>query len=220
MKRIYSLLIAALFFSSLSGCSWFNPPHEMEKSAETLASEGSAAFMDEDYHQAIESFTTLKDWYPFSRYAILAELKIADAHYEREEYAEAIFAYREFEKLHPRNEAIPYVIYRRGMCWYNRIDTVDRDQKSAKKSMAQFNRLKEQYPESSYAQKAEDKTEKCIASLAGHELYVANFYLKKEEYRAALKRFEYLFAHYPETKEGEQALKHIPQCKKKIEKKQ
>jgi len=191
----------------------------MEKSAETLASEGSKAFMDEDYHQAIESFTTLKDWYPFSRYAILAELKIADAHYEREEYAEAIFAYREFEKLHPRNEAIPYVIYRRGMCWYNRIDTVDRDQESTKKSMAQFNRLKEQYPESPYAVKTGDKIEKCIASLAGHELYVADFYLKKEEYRAALKRFEYLFAHYPDTEEGKQALKKIPVCKKKIEKK-
>lgn len=218
MKKIF--LISAIILSmSVSSCSWFKTPYEMEKSAETLASEGSTAFMDEDFHQAIESFTTLKDWYPFSKYAILAELKIADAHYERKEYEEAIFAYQEFERLHPKNEAVPYIIYRRGLCWYNRIDTADRDQKSSKKSVAQFNRLTDQYPDSPYVEKAEKKLKKCIASLAENEFYVANYYLTEKRYKAALKRFEYLFAHYPDTKQGKLALNNISICRDQMDKK-
>ena len=88
-----------------------------------------------DYSRAIEKFEKLKDWFPFSRYAILAELKIGDANYNLERYQEAIFAYEEFEKLHPRNEAIPYVIYQIGRCYFDQIETIDRDQNSARKAL-------------------------------------------------------------------------------------
>jgi len=218
MKNVSALCIFFIFFLlTLTGCSWFNPPYEGEKDARTLAEEGTAAFVNEDYFTAIDAFTTLTDWYPFSKYAILAELKIADAHYHREEYEEAVFAYRNFEKLHPRNEAVPYVIYQTGMCWYKQINTVDRDQRAAEKSIALFTRLKETYPDSPYTRKAEARVKKCHASLAGHEFYVANFYLKNEQYKAALKRFEYLFANYPDTREAKLALEKIPQCREKIQ---
>ena len=48
------------------------------------------AYDDGDYKVAIENFQKLKDWYPFSKYAILAELKIADSHYHLEQYEEAV----------------------------------------------------------------------------------------------------------------------------------
>ena len=153
MKKIAPVILLILLFS-VSGCAWFQDKTEMEKSAQELVQEGSSQFRDRDFKDAIHSFTTLKDWYPFSKYAILAELKIADAHYELEEYDEAILAYQEFESLHPKNEAIPYVIYRTGLCWFERIDTVDRDQKCARKAQAEFTRLIERFPDSSRAAKA------------------------------------------------------------------
>jgi len=210
MKKLFLFFLMILL---LCGCSLFENSYDMEKTVDELVSEGSSAFISGDYKEAVEAYTDLKDWYPFSKYAILAELKIADAHYHLEAYDEAVMAYEEFEKMHPKNEAVPYVIYQMGLCWFNQIDTIDRDHTPAKNSLAQFNRLLDQYPESEYAQKVTENIKICRDNLSGHELYVANFYYKTKQYMAALKRYEYLVEHYPDSKESKEALNKIPRCR-------
>ena len=215
--RIASVVMIALLFFCSPGCSWFNESNrEMEKSAETLVNEGVSDYREGNYRDAIRSFTTLRDWYPFSKYAILAELKIADSHYKLKSYEEAIPAYQEFENLHPRNEAIPFVIYRIGMCWYKEIQSVDKDQTSAAKAMAEFQRLIDRFPQDPLSVKAAKRIKQCEESLAGHEAYVAEYYLKTKQYKAALKRYESIFANYPETQSGKTALRNIALCKEKI----
>ncbi len=218
--RIASVVMITFLFFSFAGCSWFNKPdREMEKSAETLVNEGTSDYREGNYRDAIHSFTTLRDWYPFSKYAILAELKIADSHYKLESYEEAIPAYQEFENLHPRNEAIPFVIYRIGMCWYKEIRSVDKDQTPAAKAMAEFQRLIDRFPQDTLSVKAAKRIKRCKESLAGHEAYVADYYLKTKQYKAALKRYESIFAVYPETQFGKKALENIAICKEKIKQK-
>jgi len=196
----------------VSGCSLFDSSRRMEKTADQLAADGASAFMNEKYRAAITEYTDLKDWYPFSRYAILAELKIADAHFQLKEYDQAIAAYDQFERMHPRNEAVPYVINQIGLCWFNQMDTVDRDITPAKNAMAQFKRLMEQFPDSEYAQEAPERIQACIDKIAGHELYVAKFYVKTGQYHAGLKRLEYIVEFYPGTEQSETALNLIPEC--------
>lgn len=191
----------------------------MEKSAKELTTQGSSEFREEEYTKAIKSFSTLRDWYPFSKYAILAELKIADAHYKLEDYEDARASYEEFENLHPKNEAIPYVIYRIGMCWYNRIETIDKDQTPAKKAIEQFQRLISRFPQDPHTPRAQKKIQRCMESIADHEESVAQFYLKGDHYKAALKRFETIFALYPDTEAGKRALANIELCRKIIGKK-
>lgn len=210
MKKLFLLLVSVLL---LSGCALFEEQYGMEKSAEELVFEGSSAFASQDYKTAVKAYTDLKDWYPFSKYAILAELKIADAHYHLENYGEAILAYEDFEQMHPRNEAVPHVIYRTGLCWFNQIDTIDRDSTPAEKSLVQFQRLIDRYPQSEYTQKAEKNIKECRANLSGHELYVADFYFKTEKYKAALKRYEFIVENFPSTKESQMALNKIPECR-------
>ena len=195
------------------GCSLFETSNEMNRNAEELVSEGSSAFLDKDYETAIKAYTNLKDWYPFSKYASLAELKIADSHFYLEEYDEAIPAYEEFEKMHPKNEAVPYVIYQIGLSWFKQLGTVDRDHTPALNSLTQFNRLKDQFPQSEYTQKATEHIAKCTANLVGHELYVANFYMRTKKYAAALKRYEDIVEKYPDSKESKEALAKMPECK-------
>lgn len=139
-------------------------------------------------------------------------MKIADAHFHLKEYLQAIAAYEQFENLHPRNEAIPYVINQIGLSWFNQMDTVDRDITAAKNAMAQFKRLMEQFPESEYAREAPERIQACIDKIAGHELYVAKFLMKTGQYLAALKRFEYIVEYYPGTPQSEIALSLIPEC--------
>jgi tetratricopeptide (TPR) repeat protein len=138
MKRLL-LVCLSLLLMSVSGCAWFESKEE--KSAQELVQDGVDYFEAGKYKKAVESFEKLRDWYPFSRYAILAELKIADAYFNLESYADAIFAYEEFEQLHPRNEAIPYVVFRIGRSYFNQIDTIDRDQSNAAKALETYLRL-------------------------------------------------------------------------------
>jgi outer membrane protein assembly factor BamD len=215
MKKL--LLIGLLFlFASIfciSGCSLFDGSSgQMNKNAEQLAAEGASSFMNEDYKDAIKAYTDLKDWYPFSKYAILAELKIADAHFHLEQYDEAIMGYNAFEKMHPRNDAVPYVINQIGMCWFKQINTIDRDDTPAKNALAQFQRLAEQYPDSEYGKNTPDNIKKCLENIIDHELAVANFYYKTKQYKSALKRYEYIVEHFPGTEQSKSALNKIPKC--------
>jgi outer membrane protein assembly factor BamD len=214
MKRI--LILGLVLILVCSGCAWFRTTEE--KSAPELAGDGMDQFAGGKYRDAIESFEKLKDWYPFSKYAILAELKIADAYYHLEEYEEAIFAYEEFENLHPRNEAIPYVIYQMGRCYFEQLDTIDRDQTAAKKGLDIFQRLVTQFADTSYANKAGEHIKKCQQSLAGHEFYVGVFYYKKKHYKAALERFKTVISEYPDVGVHHEALEYIAQCEASIEK--
>ena len=199
---------------AFSGCAWFQT--EEEKTAQELITDGMDQYNDKDYEDAIESFEKLKDWYPFNQYAILAELKIGDAHYHLEEYEDAIAAYEDFESLHPRNEAIPYVIYQIGLCYYDRIDTVDRDQSTAHKALETFERLRKQFPKDPYSIKAEQNIKKCQKSLAEHDLYVGLFYYKSRHYKAALQRFIKVIKHYPDVGVHQKALQYIIKCEEKI----
>jgi outer membrane protein assembly factor BamD len=209
--RTGTFLGAVIVLLLLSGCAWFS--HEqVERPAAELIQEGMEAFDKGNYSDAIKNFEQLKDWYPFSKYAIVAELKIADSHYYLEQYTEAVTAYEEFEQLHPRNEAIPYVIYQIGRCYYDQIDTIDRDQTSARKALDAFRRLMRQFPEDPYAIKAHTHVTICLQSLAGHEFYVGKFYLRSKHYQAALERFKAVISNYPDVGMHYQALKYIAQC--------
>ena len=212
MNRLKSQIIMLGLLMSLFmvGCAGFQKVDE--KPAQELVDEGIRYFDKGNYQKAIDSFEQLKDWYPFSKYAILAELKIADAHFQLEQYPDAIFAYEEFEKLHPRNEAVPYVIYQIGMSYYLQVDTVDRDQSSAQKAVTVFNRLIRQYPSEPYAHLAQGYVDKCIKTLSGHEFYVAIYYYRIKKYRAALGRFKNLIKDYTDEGIHTKALAYINNC--------
>jgi len=217
MKGITRLFIIVLFLSS--GCAWFETKEE--KSADILISDAMHSFEKESYRDAIESFQKLKNWYPFSQFATLAELKTADAHYQLDEYTEAIAGYETFESLHPRNEAIPYVIYQIGLCYFNQMDTIDRDQSATQKALETFNRLINLYPLDQYAVKAKDHILNCRKNLAEHELYVGMFYYRSNYYKTALSRFEAVISEYPDIdKIHEKAKQYIELCEESIKKNQ
>ena len=224
MKKV--LIACFLICFSISGCGTIREAwvaltgEEEEYTAEELAWVAMDYYENGDYTLAIEKFEKLKDWFPFSRYAILAELKIGDAHYKLEQYEEAIFAYEEFEKLHPRNEAIPYVIYQIGRCYFDRIDTIDRDQVPAREAMETFQRLIKGFPEDQYARLARDHINKCYKSLAGHEYIVGVFYFKSKHYEAAYSRFMSVISNYPDVGYHQKALDYISRCQEFLAKKE
>ena len=220
MKRFIVIGILILLFCS--GCntlkkSWKSLFGEnLAESAQMLAWDGMDAYENGNYSAAIDNFQKLKDWYPFSKYAILAELKIADSNYHLKKYEEAIFAYEEFEKLHPRNEAVPYVIYQIGRCYFDQIDTIDRDQTPARKAYETFQRLNKQFPDNQYARSGLEHISTCQKSLAGNAYYVGVFYYKSKHYKAALNRFMSVLSEYPDVGYHQMALEYIAKCEAEL----
>jgi outer membrane protein assembly factor BamD len=203
---IFCLISLVIF----PGCSWFQ--EKDVKSAPELAADGMEEYREGNYRRAIENFEKLRDWYPFDRYAILAELKIADSHYQLKQYDEAVVAYQEFESLHPLNEAIPYVIYQIGLCYYEQITTIDRDQSAARNALMVFERLQKQFPDHQYSKRAGEHIHTCLKSLAGHELYVGKFYFKKKNYKAAMNRFKNIIHEFPDVGIHKEALDYLAMC--------
>ena len=216
MKRLFTIIFILSVAWSFIDCTQRDP--DVDKPAHELAANGMEAFEEKDYKDALRYFEKLRDWYPFSKYAKLAELKIADAHYHLGEYPDAILAYEEFEELHPKNEAIPYVIYQIGLCHYEQLDTIDRDQTPAKKAIGTFNRLMRNYPDDPYSLKAGELYRLCLKSLAEHDLYIGLFYYKTKHYQAALKRFQAVVRQYPDVGAHQTALKYIAACELVLEK--
>ena len=167
--------------------------------AEGLALKGLDYYSRGKYEKAKRSFDTLLNQYPFSEYSLLAELKTADSNYYLKNYEEALLQYKDFEEHHPTNEAIPYIMLQMAMCYYNQIDTIDRDTSTATNAIYSFSRLLRAFPNSPYTEEAKSRIMAARNFLANHEYYVASFYEKRHAYEEAKARLEYLLRQYPDT---------------------
>jgi outer membrane protein assembly factor BamD len=171
----------------------------MEKSADQLAADGMLKMQKKDYEDAIKDFRQLKERYPYSKYAMLAELKLGDAHFYNKDYTEAAIAYEEFARLHPRNEVVSYVLYQIGMCHFLSFTTVDRDQEETRLAIESFQRLVQTFPDSEYALKARKQLFECQKRIAAHEYHVGRLYYIMGEYYAARERLEQVNRKYPQA---------------------
>lgn len=232
--RVAPLLIAGLLvvgFFMLTGCdsierfaiqsqrgisNFFTFSDHEEYTAQELALNGMEAYERGNYRASARNFQELKDYYPFSQYAALADLKLGDAYYQRRQYDKAIEAYEEFERLHPRNEAVPYVIYKIGMCYFDRMPSVDRDQTFAMKAMETFQRLQRQFPENEYAVLATPLIPECLRKQAGHEFAIGLFYFETKHWYAAKTRFEKVLRNYPDVGYHREAMIYLVDCERRI----
>jgi outer membrane protein assembly factor BamD len=215
-------LVVAWFFLSLPGCGLFKSKsaRELEKTPESLISEGLDAYQRKKYEKAGEAFQNLKDRFPYNPYAILAELKLADSHFLNKEYLLAATAYKEFENMHPGNEIIPYVIFQLGMCHFKQMPTIDRDQSNALRAAQEFERLIKNYPQSEYGPQAEANLKIAQKNIAAHEFYIGEFYFNQKNYQAALKRFEGISRDFPDSSHPPKLKKYIQLSEEKLAKTQ
>ena len=196
---LFSLLLPLAGCSKQKFFSAFGFETRTADSPDALALQGLEYYGKGKYEKAKRSFETLLNQYPFSQYSLLAELKTADSSFYLKNYEEAQQQYKDFEERHPTNEAIPYVMFQMGMCYYNQIDTIDRDTSVAVNAIYAFSRLLRAFPNSPYKEEAETRIRAGRNFLANHEFYVASFYERTYAYEEAKARLEYLLRQYPEA---------------------
>jgi len=187
-----------------------------EDAPQALASQAQERMDADDYKGAAQLWQQLKDQYPYSQYAALGQLKVGDALYLQGKYIEAMGAYEDFERLHPQNDAVPYAIYQQGMCYYQRMHGIDRDQTPTIQTIQTLARLLEMYPNSQYAGMAQARIAEAQNNLAGHEFYVGEFYYNRKDYEAAMNRFLGLLQYYPDSGYHQRALNYISEYKQMV----
>jgi outer membrane protein assembly factor BamD len=217
-KRGFILLVVGFFLLSAGGCGWFSSStkEESEMSADALIQEGLDAYQLKKYERATEAFQKIKDRFPYSQYAALAELKLADSYYLNKDYELAATSYKEFEKMHPTSEVIAYVAFMQGMSYFKQMPTIDRDQSKALLAVQEFDRFSKSYPQSEYVTQAKINREEALRNVVAHEFYIGEFYLKKKDYLAALGRFEGIIKQYPETSHPPKLQSYLQVCREKV----
>ena len=191
---VLSLLVCLL----LSGCGlideYFLPVSE--DTVQEIYENGNDAMRAGEYAKAAESYARIKDDYPFSPYAVEAELSLADAYFLNKKYAEAAEAYRDFETLHPRHSAIPYVLYQLGMSLKSTYRSVDQASTEVAEALEYFQRLEQSYPGTEYAEKAHEQIAECRSLLAQREVYIGDVFWSMGNYQAAWTRYRYVLENY------------------------
>lgn len=191
VSRFFSIF---LLVGLLAGCGIIDmlylPP--AEDTAQEIFEAANEAMSEKNYIRAVELYNKLRDVYPFSPYTVDAELSLGDAYFLDEEYELAAESYKDFEALHPRNEAIPYVLYQTGMSLLKQFRSIDRATTELQEAYEYFNRIEQVYPDSPYAKSAAENMLLCRKLMAEHELYIADMFWHMDKYGPAWHRYEFV----------------------------
>lgn len=184
--------------------------------AGNLYVQGVEFMKQKKYDKAIQNFNKIRENYPFDPLALVADVKLGDAHFARKEWQMAATVYEDFANSHPEDENAPYVMKQIGLCYEKLSPSLDRDQANTYKAVERFTFLKNRYPQSQYAQDADVRIKALTEKLAGREFYVGEFYHKTYKYNAAIMRLEYLLQKFPDAKDREKALYYLSEDYKEL----
>lgn len=165
------------------------------------------------YELAVEQYSQIKNKYPLSPAATEAELELAETFFLQGSYIEAQAAFETFRDLHPTHTKVDFAAFRIGVSYFNQIPpTIDRDLTQATKAIKAFDEFSQNYPKSSYVTEAMEKKEQCRKKLVEKEYYIADFYLKREQYKAAERRLKGILRQYRNLGFDEEALFYLGFC--------
>jgi len=164
------------------------------------------------YQDAIDKFQEVVDNYPYSEYAVAAELKIADSYFEQEHWDEALSYYRDFAELHPEHEKVPYTLYRTALCYSRQSGTANRDQTATRDALGALDQLMARYPSAAETREAEVLWKELRTKLAEHVFGIGDFYWARAEYQSAAGRYRQVLDAYPGLGLDAEALYKLGLC--------
>lgn len=160
------------------------------------------------YQEAILRFREIKNKYPYSRFAVMSELKVADIEFKRENYEEAKLAYQIFRDYHPSFAKMDYIVFQIAESAFLQLpSSIDRDLSPANEALEYYRNLIRQFPSSSYSDKARTRIAELFKKQAEKELYIADFYFKKKNFKSALGRYENVMTKFPKLGLSARALR-------------
>lgn len=170
-----------------------------------------------NYRRGIQIFEALQARFPFSDLAKEIQLELMYAYHKNGSQEQAIDAADTFMRENPTHEKIDYALYIKSLAYYEkdpgflerlfRRDLSNRPPKEADLAYSSLRRLVERYPASEYAADAEQRMLHLKNRLADYENTVADFYLRREAFVAALSRAKNALERYNGAPGNEESLR-------------
>ena len=223
--QLSRLALLALLALPLGACSsigsfpsfssWFSKQEAVapDEPADKLYNEG-IFLLDKrkDYKEAGKKFTEVERQHPYSEWARKSLLMTAYASYQAKEYDDAIAAARRYVTLHPGSPDAAYAQFIIGSSYYDQIPDVTRDQGRTEKAIAALEEVSRKYPDSEYATNAKHKIEIARDQLAGKEMDIGRYYMKRKDFTGAINRFKIVVTQYQTTRHVEEALMRLTEA--------
>ena len=214
-KRNLSILgIFIILF--LSACSSNEEMPDERLIEKELYDQAQSRLKNESYSTAIMSLEALESRFPFGRYAEQAQAELIYAYYMNSQFEASQSAAERFINLHPRHSHTGYAYYMKGLAaftddsgLFSRYFQSDLEKREVVMAQTSFDELSDfisRYPQSNYVSHAKQRMIYLKNLLAKHEMYVADFYMKRGAYLAAISRSKYVIEHLPNTPQTPYAL--------------
>jgi outer membrane protein assembly factor BamD len=217
------LVVAMSAGSLLSGCSALqsiNPWHGTDAElvskvdpstvpVEQLYNNGVDALNAKNYKSATTQFDDVEQNYPYSTWAVNAQLMQGYTQYLQGNYTDSIGTLGRFIQLHPAHRDAAYAYYLRALCYYEQISDIRRDQKDTQQAIAALQEVVNRFPDSAYARDAALKIDLGRDHLAGKEMEVGRWYENQHLYTAAIGRFQKVVDDYQTTNHVPEALHRL-----------
>ncbi|MFZ3234003.1 MAG: outer membrane protein assembly factor BamD [Stellaceae bacterium] len=197
---------------SLAACGGAKKDAYIEKPVDDLYNQAMDQMVEERYSQAATSFDQVESQHPYSIWATKAQLMAAYAQYESGSYDQAIIAADRFIQLHPGNRDVAYAYYLKAISYYVQIVDVERDQKTTELALKALDDVVRRFPDTKYARDAKLKLDFTRDHLAGKDMEIGRYYLRRGEYLAAMNRFKRVIDKYQTTTHVPEALERLVEC--------
>ncbi|MDP6568178.1 MAG: outer membrane protein assembly factor BamD [Alphaproteobacteria bacterium] len=205
---------AALVFvatAALVACGSDDVPY-VERPVEQIYNQAMDKLLAGDAQLAALDFDEVERQHPYSVWARKSQLMAAYAQYQTNNYDEAILTAQRFLQLHPGNRDAPYAYYLIAICYYEQIADIGRDQKITELAMDALQEVVDRFPETEYARDARLKIDLARDHLAGKEMEIGRYYLKRGQYAAAINRFRHIIDNYQTTTHVPEALHRMTEA--------
>ena len=204
--------VVGLALVLLVGCSAGDEEAYVERPVEELYYEAMDSLLNEDFEAAVVDFAEVERQHPYSVWATRAQIMSAFVYYQGNRYDEAIATAEQFVQLHPGNRDAAYAYYLIAMSHYEQISDVDRDQKTTELALQALQEVVRRFPGSTYARDATLKIDLARDHLAGKEMTVGRFYLRRGNPVAAIGRFRRVIELYQTTSHAPEALHRLTEA--------
>jgi outer membrane protein assembly factor BamD len=206
----FTVLLVLCVAVAVSGCSIFKKKKPTlayeERPVELLFSVGADDLDRHQWNDAVNYFREVERQHPYSEWSRRAILMTAYAHYEANDYSEAIADADRFIALYPGNVSTPYAYYIKAICYFEQIVDVGRDQAYTQNAEVALGDVIKRYPNTEYAVDARLKRDMVMDQLAGKEMTIGRFYLRSGDSIAAIGRFRTVVDRYQTTSHAPEAL--------------
>jgi len=229
--RLAAFPVAVIAAALLAGCAskhtTFTGQLKYGKTAEDNYNNGLDELKDGNDMEAVRFFEHVRLKYPFSKFATLAELRIADTKFEQERFLEAAEAYGQFVQLHPTHEEVDYAEFRAGLSHLLQAPSdfmlfppaYEKDQREVERAVELLENFAGTRSQSKYHAEAVKLLGEARGRLAAHEWYVADFYWKRKRWAGAAQRYDTLVAKYPGSAREPEALLRLAELYLKMDEK-